>query len=200
MNEENSKKVTIYNPRSEGEIIQNSGSLRIIEQAMRNLNSEQIQNIAQKAAETAIELEKKKIDQNINYQQGKQILERHSILFDNRDKSGHFTRHEITTEANLGGGKIRVTSKSGATCFVATATFCDSQHSTVRELCLFRDTVLVNYRLGRIFIRFYWKIGPRLAIFVYKYPQTRPYLRKIFTLISQALYKKRRCYISSLKA
>ena len=164
--------------------------MTIIEQAMRNLNADQIQNIAQKAAETAIELEKKKIEQNINYNQGKQILDRHATLFDNRDQSGRFTRHEITTEANLGGGKIRVTSKSGATCFVATATFCDPQHSTVRELCLFRDTILVNYGLGRLFISFYWKAGPKLATLVNKFPWTRPYLKNIFTLISKYLPKK----------
>jgi hypothetical protein len=190
MDEENSKNMTVYNPRSQGSIGPVSGDLTIIEQAMRNLTPEQIQNIAQKAAETAMDLEKKKIEQNINYQQGRQVLERHAELFANRDQSGPFNRHEITTEANLGAGKIRATSKSGATCFVATATFCDPQHETVRDLCLFRDSILAKNGLGRILISIYWKVGPKLAVAVDKFPWTRPPLRKTLTLISKSLPKK----------
>ena len=49
------------------------------------------------------------------------------------------------------------------TCFVATAAYRDPLHPDVVFLRLVRDNVLVNYALGRIFIAFYWLIGPVLA-------------------------------------
>ncbi len=165
------------------------GDYKIIERALQNLSREQTENLAQKAAEVALDLEKKKVEQRINYEQGRQVLERHTEVFDRRDKSGVFTRHEITTEANLGGGRIHVTSKSGATCFVATATFCDPGHETVRSLCRFRDGILVNHYTGRLFIKVYWKIGPLLATAVNQFPSTRAPLKTILTIIAGKLPK-----------
>jgi hypothetical protein len=49
------------------------------------------------------------------------------------------------------------------TCFVATAAYRDPLHPDVVFLRSVRDTVLVHYLLGRIFIAAYWKIGPILA-------------------------------------
>lgn len=52
---------------------------------------------------------------------------------------------------------------SGGACFVATAAFGDRMHPDVVALRRFRDRHLVRSRAGRIFVRFYWKIGPGLA-------------------------------------
>jgi len=49
------------------------------------------------------------------------------------------------------------------TCFVATAAYADPLHPDVCDLRRFRDGWLVNHVLGRGFIAFYWKVGPRLA-------------------------------------
>ncbi|MBB1498942.1 CFI-box-CTERM domain-containing protein [Paracoccus sp. MC1862] len=54
-------------------------------------------------------------------------------------------------------------SASDDSCFVATAAYGDSLHPDVIILRRFRDELLVRYRLGRAFVRFYWIIGPRLA-------------------------------------
>lgn len=52
---------------------------------------------------------------------------------------------------------------SGGSCFIATAAYGDRTHPNVTILRRFRDEVLVRYRSGRAFIRFYWIIGPRMA-------------------------------------
>ncbi|WP_207102769.1 CFI-box-CTERM domain-containing protein [Paracoccus shandongensis] len=56
-----------------------------------------------------------------------------------------------------------VESHAGGACFVATAAYGDPLHPDVVALRAFRDNHLVRFRLGRRFIRFYWKIGPKLA-------------------------------------
>lgn len=54
-------------------------------------------------------------------------------------------------------------SGTDVTCFVATAAYTDPLHPDVCDLRRLRDEHLVNYRAGRAFIAFYWKIGPVLA-------------------------------------
>jgi hypothetical protein len=49
------------------------------------------------------------------------------------------------------------------TCFIATAAYTDPMHPDVCDLRRLRDEHLVNYRAGRAFIAFYWKVGPILA-------------------------------------
>lgn len=49
------------------------------------------------------------------------------------------------------------------TCFVATAAYRDPFHPDVVFLRAFRDEWLVNRAWGRVFIKLYWQIGPRLA-------------------------------------
>lgn len=52
---------------------------------------------------------------------------------------------------------------SGGGCFVATAAWGDRLHPDVVLLRRWRDRVLVRWRAGRVFIRLYWIVGPRLA-------------------------------------
>ncbi|WCR02235.1 calcium-binding protein [Paracoccus saliphilus] len=55
------------------------------------------------------------------------------------------------------------TDQAGEACFVATAAYGDPYHPDVVALRAFRDLHLSRYRLGRAFIRFYWRVGPKLA-------------------------------------
>ena len=48
-------------------------------------------------------------------------------------------------------------------CFVATAAYTDPMHPDVCDLRRLRDEHLTNYRTGRAFIAFYWRVGPVLA-------------------------------------
>ncbi|MNP60158.1 hypothetical protein D3C76_1552110 [compost metagenome] len=68
---------------------------------------------------------------------------------------------------------MHIESKSGGTCFVATAAYQDPQHPDVVYLRNFRDRTLVRYEKGRAFISWYWKIGPKLAQYLYRHPPLR---------------------------
>lgn len=141
-----------------------AGSL--IDASISRLSHDQIAKLAEKAGEKAIELEAKRREQELDQYQGQRALNDHLDAFNARDKSGRTTRHTVTSEIKTGAGKMHLESKSGATCFVATATYGDSEHPNVIFLREFRDTRLRDYEIGRRFIDFYWKIGPKLAVYV----------------------------------
>jgi hypothetical protein len=71
------------------------------------------------------------------------------------------TESESTTEEDQQEDRQQIVDR---TCFVATAAYRNPLHPDVVFLRFVRDTVLVNYSLGRIFIAVYWIIGPVLAI------------------------------------
>jgi hypothetical protein len=55
-----------------------------------------------------------------------------------------------------------------AGCFVATATYGSYDSANVRFFRAFRDNILEQYYLGRLFIDFYYIIGPYFALIVSK--------------------------------
>ncbi|WP_156118141.1 calcium-binding protein [Paracoccus sp. PAMC 22219] len=54
-------------------------------------------------------------------------------------------------------------SASGGACFVATSAYGNPCHPDVVALRAFRDNHLIRTRAGRLFVRFYWIVGPKLA-------------------------------------
>lgn len=57
----------------------------------------------------------------------------------------------------------RQTSSSSGGCYIATMAYGSYEHTQVIELRKFRDSVLIEYALGRRFINFYYKHSPRLV-------------------------------------
>lgn len=55
------------------------------------------------------------------------------------------------------------TSSSNSNCFVVTTTMGDINHPVVNDFRNYRDDVLLNTILGRIFINLYYQIGPYLS-------------------------------------
>ena len=51
----------------------------------------------------------------------------------------------------------------GGDCFIATAVYGDYDHPQVKILREFRDQFLKKYCLGRIFIQWYYRGGPRIV-------------------------------------
>jgi len=70
----------------------------------------------------------------------------------------------------------------GGNCFVATAVYEDANHPNVRALQNFRDSKLVKTGAGRLFVDFYYFIGPSIGRFVNKVPVAKKLLRFIFDL------------------
>lgn len=148
-----------------------AGSL--ISQAVSRLSKEQADNLMQKAGEEALRLESKQHELNIEYVHAKKTVEDHVDTFNMLEKSGRLTTQKVTTDVKSGNSTMRIESKSGAKCFVATAAYQDEHHPDVNYLRAFRDETLSKSRLGRSFIEWYWRTGPRLAKFVEGKPVIR---------------------------
>ena len=69
--------------------------------------------------------------------------------------------------------ETKKTASTDTKCFVATATMGDANHPIVILLREFRDSWLLERKYGRIFIKFYYKIGPCLAMIINKYPRLK---------------------------
>lgn len=136
---------------------------QLIDAALSNLTQSQAQALMGKAADEALRLEVKAREQNLDYVAGKKALEDHIEAFDMLDKRGRLTRQNVTSDIKTGAGNMRVESKSGATCFVATVAYGDGDHPNVRFLRSFRDGWLQRRKSGRAFIDWYWRVGPKLA-------------------------------------
>ncbi|APG25953.1 CFI-box-CTERM domain-containing protein [Syntrophotalea acetylenica] len=72
-------------------------------------------------------------------------------------------------------------------CFIATAAFGDFNNEYVVKFRKYRDRVLVNRLLGRIFIYSYYKVSPPFARIIGKHEFLKNFTRKILLKISQHL-------------
>lgn len=162
-----------------------AGSL--IEKSITRLNEQQAQNLMAKAAEEALRLEVKSREQNMDYIVGKKSAEDHIDTFNMLEKGGRTTRQHIVSDIKTGAGNMRIESKSGATCFVASVAYDDPNHPDVMFLRTYRDTVLKNSSIGRGFIAWYWRNGPRLAKIVSRSSALKRASRYFISRIVKAL-------------
>ncbi|MFH1871090.1 MAG: CFI-box-CTERM domain-containing protein [Pseudomonadota bacterium] len=170
--------------------LHHGGSQRVgalIDSAMANLSREQVQVLSGKAADEALRLEVKIREQNIDYVNGKKLVEDHIDTFAMLDKQGRLTRQVVDSTIKTGAGEMRITSKSGATCFVATATYGDQDHPNVRFLRAWRDGYLAHRPAGVAFIGWYWRTGPKLATYVYRFPALKKFSRGALTVLVMAI-------------
>jgi hypothetical protein len=163
----------------------NAGNL--IDSAISRLDESQIKALGQKAAEVALDLQRRKTEQNIDYVSGKKAVEDHIDTWDALNKTGKTTRQSVTTDVNIGAGRMRIESKSGATCFVASAAYGDWRHPDVEFLRWYRDNILANLIVGRAFIRFYWIVGPHLARAISPHEKVRSVVRELLTRLVRSL-------------
>jgi hypothetical protein len=169
-----------------------AGSL--IDQSLSKLDSEQAKNLMAKAAEEALRLEVKAREQNMDYTFGRKAAEDHIEAFNMLEKSGKTMRQEVTSNIKTGAGQMRIESKSGATCFVASATYGDPNHPDVIFLRHFRDGYLVRSYFGLAFVQWYWINGPILAKAVEASSTLRKISRKIISgivVLLKAVCKKK---------
>jgi hypothetical protein len=145
-----------------------AGSL--IDQSFSKLSNKQTQHLLSAAASEALRLEVKNREQNIDYHFGRKAVEDHIDAFNMLERKGATTRQSIKSDIKTGAGNVRIESKSGATCFVASVAYGDPNHPDVMFLRSFRDNVLLNTKRGMSFVGWYWKCGPRLASVINKIP------------------------------
>jgi hypothetical protein len=162
----------------------------LIEGAIARLDESQIKALGMKAAEAALELQKRQSEQNIDYASGKKAVEDHVETWDALNKDGRTTRQSVTTDVTIGAGRMRIESKSGATCFVATAAYGDWRHPDVEYLRWFRDNVLATSIAGRGFMRVYWVVGPHLAKLVAPHSMVRAVARGALGWLVRSLRRR----------
>lgn len=164
----------------------------LVDHAISQLKPEQMQALGMKAGEEHIRLQARQSQQNIDYVTGKKVVEDHLQAWDMVNKNGRTTRQSITTDVETGAGKMRIESKSGATCFVATAAYGDPQHPDVVWLRWYRDHVLNQTRAGRSFTDWYWRVGPRIAKVVAPSPWLRATARQSLAIVVHFLQQRHR--------
>lgn len=169
-----------------------SGNL--IDQAISRLDEDQIKALGVKAGEEALRLQARQTQQNIDYTTSKKVIEDHIDTFGMLEKGGRTTRQSVRTEVNTGAGKTTIESKSGATCFVATAAYGDWHHPEVVFLRWYRDNVLVKSAAGRAFTKFYWHVGPHMAKLVAPNPRVRSLTRGALSRLIHAIRSRHTGY------
>lgn len=145
----------------------------LIDNAVANLNQKQVQVLSAKAANEALRLEVKMREQNLDFVAARRAIDDHNDVFAILDKSGKLTRQKVVSSINTGAGNMRIESKAGATCFVASAAYEDPNHPDVMFLRWIRDQHLRYNPTGRAFIDWYWRVGPRLAVVVSRHEWLR---------------------------
>jgi curved DNA-binding protein CbpA len=81
----------------------------------------------------------------------------------------------------------RATGHRRSNCFVVTATFGTPAAAEVQRFRSFRDRYLLRYRLGRWFIRAYYRVGPSLARWIERRPAVRRWLARVLGWVAQRL-------------
>lgn len=153
----------------------------ILGNALANLNEEQIKNISVKAAEEALNIQKREVDRDSLEIRSRKEAEDHVDTFNELNKDGKVA-HEVITKSTTATGTRTITSRSGtatakSACFVATSAFEDFDHPTVDELRFWRDDSLKKHKAGQWFITWYYKNGESLALWLDKRPNLKPYIR-----------------------
>jgi hypothetical protein len=139
------------------------GADSIMNQALARLNPQQVENLMGEAAKKRVELDAKRLQQEIDHQAGRMEAQSHIDTVNMLPKNGLLTSQKVTSHIKTGAGKMDIESRSGLTCFVASAAYSDPNHPDVMFLRAFRDNVLIKSCFGRSVVDWYWRIGPRLA-------------------------------------
>jgi hypothetical protein len=140
-----------------------NGAGRLLDLAASNLTEVQKQALLAKAMDARLDLEVDAQRRDNKYYEANRSAHDHVDAFNMLQKGGKLTSHKVVSDLETGAGKLRIESKSGTTCFVATAAYGDPDHPDVVFLRAFRDGQLQASAAGRAFIALYWKVGPALA-------------------------------------
>jgi len=82
------------------------------------------------------------------------------------------------------------TNPSSSGCFIATAVYKDYNHPKVMVLRWFRDEILSSRKLGRKFIKVYYRFSPPIAVLLEKHKYLSKITERFFLKPVIALIKK----------
>lgn len=147
---------------SQRNALQNTGTSaqNLIDQAFSNLSHDEIGELRREVTRRAVEMELNERERQLQFQGAKQSVELHIETVKAMENGSKLSGHKIASEPIK---NMRIESKTGATCFVATAAYGDPEHADVAFLRQYRNKTLRKSALGRAFIATYWRVGPALA-------------------------------------
>jgi hypothetical protein len=163
-------------------------STEILDNALANLTKEQSQLLSGKASEEALRLQVKARESMMSSELGRRETLDHIDAWNELKLNGRTTRHKMTTKAKTGSGDRTIESKDG--CFVATSAFESQFEPTVLKLREYRDIKLSKTSLGKRFIKWYYKNGPKLAEILNRNAYLKPAVRKILKFIALIVVRK----------
>ncbi len=140
-----------------------SFSDQLIQSRFNNLSEEAKNALAESAARKRLDLEEKRAEGFIKDESAQRNIDEHirvrqKMQIDSYSKGAD----SVTSNIETASGHMTIESRSGK-CYVATATYQDSLHPNVILLRDFRDRFLRKSILGRLFISFYYALGPYFA-------------------------------------
>lgn len=165
---------------------------KILKTALANLSVEQQQDLMNKAANEALDLEIKKEKMQMDHHVSQADIQNHISTFRDIDKEGKLTRHKVSSDVKTASGSMKIESKSGGACFVATVAYDNEKHINLDYLRKFRDTILFKSKQGKRFINWYNVNGPVIASFVKQKIWIKKIIRKnldFFILALKKIYK-----------
>jgi hypothetical protein len=137
-----------------------------VKNAIANLDEESRKELGNYAGRKAIDLEAKKYEQEMDLDASTRDIENHIEAFNMLNKDGRLTRQKVTSDLKSGAGNMKLESKSGPSCFVATVCYGDVEHPDLDTLREFRDQKLASSQGGSRFIDWYYQHGPTIADYV----------------------------------
>jgi hypothetical protein len=166
-NEKETKgKVVLGNSERKHLVNTGDGAGSFVRQAVENLDEESKRELSTYAGKKLIDLETKRHEQEADLNASTRDIENHIDAFNMLNKDGKLTRQKITSDLKSGAGNMKLESKSGASCFVATVCYGDAHHPDLDTLRKFRDERLSKSALGAKIVEWYYNNGAELASFV----------------------------------
>jgi hypothetical protein len=145
----------------------------LINQALTSMSPEKRQELMDKAAEEALALHKDAARRTVVSNAAFQDIDKHVDTVDRLKTTKTLSTHKVTTDSETGSGRMRIESRTGPGCFVASVAFGDPNAEQVVYLRHFRDDILARGSTGRRFVGWYYTQGPKMAGLIQKRPVLR---------------------------
>jgi hypothetical protein len=163
------------------------GAEPLLQRSLSRLTPEQAANLSAEIAKARLDLERNARQAELDDANGRKAAQLHIAAFDEMDRSGRLTRHEIESTIRTGAGKMLIKSRSGSPCFVATAAYGDETHADVVYLRGFRDRRLQKSTCGRLFVAWYYRRGPTMAVAVMRSASLKRVAHTLISILVRAL-------------
>lgn len=174
----------------------------LLGELVKDLPKKKVEELKGKAADELVRIQVKQAEQRIE-REGVREKVGDSIQAARALNMEDNAAYELKTEHISDSSKTTVTIKKSAfrqperqpddsktvtaKCFVATVCYGDENHEAVQTLRAFRDEVLQKFRVGRLFIAAYYRLGPHAAAFVAPRHRVRIFVRGVLDCIVRAV-------------